>query len=68
MKPIKDTRNPSTVTLQPDNVTYTIRRNRPFAARRYTTERARFRLVRFCLDAGWKRVETGIGPVYRNWI
>lgn len=68
MKPIKDTPNPSTVTLQSNGTTYTIRHNRPYTARRYTTESARFRLVRFCLDAGWKRVETGIGPVYRNWI
>ena len=66
MKPIKDTPRTVSITLEDTGATIVTRRGR--GPRIYRSEVQRTRLLAFCLERGFKRSETKIGVIYRNWM
>ena len=64
--PIKDTPKTVSVTFQADGRTVVIRQGR--GARKWEGEAHRDRLLMFCLERGFRKVERGENlTIYRNW-
>ena len=66
MKSIKQTSQTVSITLEDTGATVVTRRGR--GSRIYHGEAQRKRLLAFCLERGFRRCETKIGVIYRNWL
>lgn len=53
------------ITLEPLRVVRIRNGRKP---RIYHNERSRQKLVAFAVERGWKRSETQVGVIYRNWL
>ena len=66
MNNIKDTPRPTSITFQGDSLTFIIRKGKK--VHKWPGERHRSRLLGFCLEQGYGRVERGKDlTIYRNW-
>ena len=66
MNPIKQTPQTVSITLEDTGATVVTRRGR--GSHVYHGEAQRHRLLAFCLERGFRRSETKIGVIYRNWL